>query len=407
MHFGDLINTIQTTHERTQKQAIQQVNNALTIRNWLIGCYIVEYEQNGEDKAEYGAELTKLLAAELLKLGIQGLKERSLRNCRTFYQCYPQIWQTVSAILQLIDNKNNIIWQTLSAKFDKTSLENENRISQTLSDESLGVEKEGVEIWQTLSAKSSPHPDSLNPEILLSRLNFSHFIELIKAETFLKRTFYEVQTIKNNWSVRELKRAMETLLFERTGASGDKESVIAKIKDNTPVLPADIIKSPYILEFLGLEEKAEYSENDLEQGIINHLQKFMVEMGRGFCFEARQKRITFDNKHYYIDLVFYHRILKCHVVVDLKLGEFGHEDAGQMNLYLNYFKENEMTEGDNAPVGIILCAQKNDALVKYATGGLPMEVFVSKYMLQLPSVEELQKLIEADTKKFNKEHSLA
>ena len=156
-----------------------------------------------------------------------------------------------------------------------------------------------------------------------------------------------------------------------------------------------------------MEEKAEYSENDLEQGIINHLQKFMVEMGRGFCFEARQKRITFDNKHYYIDLVFYHRILKCHVVVDLKLGEFGHEDAGQMNLYLNYFKENEMTEGDNAPVGIILCAQKNDALVKYATGGLPMEVFVSKYMLQLPSVEELQKLIEADTKKFNKEHSLA
>jgi len=154
---------------------------------------------------------------------------------------------------------------------------------------------------------------------------------------------------------------------------------------------------------LSLEEKAEYSENDLEGAIINHLQKFMIELGRGFCFEARQKRITFDNKHYRIDLVFYNRILKCHVLLDLKVGEFDHADAGQMNVYLNYFRKNEMTDGDNLPVGIILCAGKNDALVEYATSGLPQEVFVSKYLVQLPSVEDLKMLIANDRKMFNEE----
>lgn len=193
---------------------------------------------------------------------------------------------------------------------------------------------------------------------------------------------------------------METLLFERTGLSTDKAAVIAKAKDELPVLPGDVIRNPYVLEFLGLEQKPEFSESDLEQAIIDHLQKFLVEMGRGFCFEARQRRITFDNNHYYIDLVFYHRILKCHVLVDLKLGAFSHADAGQMNVYLNYYKDQEMTTGDNPPVGIILCAHKNDSLVKYATGGLPQEVFVGKYLVQLPSEEELKQLIQADTRAF-------
>ncbi len=240
-------------------------------------------------------------------------------------------------------------------------------------------------------------PDqSCAPELLLSRLSFSHFIELIRADTPLKRAFYEVQSIKNNWSVRELGRAMSTLLFERTGLSTNKESVIGKVKDRIPVTPTDIIKSPYLLEFLGLEEKPEYSETDLEQAIITHLQQFLIELGRGFCFEARQKRITFDNKHYHIDLVFYHRIIKCHVLVDLKIGVFDHADAGQMNLYLNYFRKNEMTENDNPPVGIILCADKNNSLVEYATAGLAQDIFVRKYLVQLPSVEELTQLVESD-----------
>jgi predicted nuclease of restriction endonuclease-like (RecB) superfamily len=178
-----------------------------------------------------------------------------------------------------------------------------------------------------------------------------------------------------------LNRAISTLLFERTGLSSNQNAVIAKVKDEIAVLPVDLVKNPYFLEFLGLEEKHEYSESDLEQAIIDRLQKFLVELGRGFCFEARQKRITFDNRHYKIDLVFYNRILKCHVLLDLKVGEFDHADAGQMNVYLNYYRFNEMTEGDNPPVGIILCASKNDALLEYATSGLPQEVFVSKYLV--------------------------
>jgi predicted nuclease of restriction endonuclease-like (RecB) superfamily len=241
---------------------------------------------------------------------------------------------------------------------------------------------------------------SFPPEVLLSRLSYSHFIELLNAETPLKRAFYEVQAIKNNWGIRELNRAMSTLLFERTGLSTNKEEVIAKTKDKIQNLPIDVVKNPYFLEFLGLEEKSEYSENDLEEAIINHLQKFLIELGRGFCFEARQKRITFNNKHYRIDLVFYNRILKCHVLLDLKVGEFDHADAGQMNVYLNYFRKNEMTDHDNPPVGIILCASKDNTLVEYATAGLSHEVFVSKYLVQLPTVEELKMLIVNDRKNY-------
>ena len=176
--------------------------------------------------------------------------------------------------------------------------------------------------------------------------------------------------------------------------------MLAKLKNESLQQMPDIIKNPYLLEFLGIEEKTEYSESDLEQGIINHLQKFLIEMGRGFCFEARQKRITFNNRHYRIDLVFYHRILKCHILMDLKLGEFDHSDAGQMNLYLNYYKENEMSDGDKPPVGIILCSQKDEALVHYATGGLPQEVFVSQYLIQLPSEEELKNIIQDEIKQY-------
>ena len=362
-----LASQISSLHEYLQKRVLQQVNNALTIRNWLIGLYIVEYEQNGSDHAIYGLKVMKELADRLIQ--IKGMSSTQLYLYKDFYKTYPNFFPTVSGLLQDSGYQFDKIFLTLSGK--------------------LKIET----ITQIKSDYSFP------PEHLLSRLSFSHFIELIKADDPLKRAFYEVQTVKNNWSVRELNRAMGTLLFERTGLSINKEAVIAKVKDQIPVLPLDIVKNPYFLEFLGLEEKPEYSESDLEEAIINHLQKFMIELGRGFCFEARQKRITFDNKHYRIDLVFYNRILKCHVLLDLKVGEFDHGDAGQMNVYLNYYRKNEMTDGDNPPIGIILCANKNDSLVEYATSGLPQEVFVSKYLVHLPSVDELKQLIESDLKK--------
>nr|WP_255373058.1 PDDEXK nuclease domain-containing protein [Chitinophaga sp. YR573] len=190
------------------------------------------------------------------------------------------------------------------------------------------------------------------------------------------------------------------MLFERTGLSTDKQAVLKSHIKEEPLKPEDIFRNPYMLEFLGLEEKAIYTESELEEAIINHLQTFLLEMGRGFCFEARQKRITFDNTHYHIDLVFYHRILKCHVIIDLKIGEFTHADAGQMNVYLNYYKENELNEGDNPPIGIILCASKSENLVRYATAGLPQQVFVSKYLINLPSEHELTNIIEEEQYKL-------
>jgi predicted nuclease of restriction endonuclease-like (RecB) superfamily len=363
MQLDQLISSIQATHDFMQGFAVQQVNSTLTVRNTIIGFYIVEYEQNGTDRAQYGNGILKTLAQRLK--GIKGMSERNLYWCKELYLTYPSILQTLSAKFQVIDSQYDTAFKALILRLGSSQ------------------------------AHTSPE-QSFPPEILLSRLSFSHFVELLRADTPLKRAFYEVQAIKNNWGVRELERAMSTLLFERTGLSTDKESMLEKAKGSMPLSPADVIKNPVLLEFLGLQEKPEYSETDLEQAIITHLQQFLIEMGRGFCFEARQKRISFGNTHYRIDLVFYHRILKCHVLLDLKIGKFDHADAGQMNVYLNYYRKNEMTEHDNSPVGIILCADKDDSLVEYATIDMPHEVFVSKYLVELPSVEELKRLIDQD-----------
>ena len=190
-------------------------------------------------------------------------------------------------------------------------------------------------------------------------------------------------------------------MYERTGLSNVKDIPLQKFNEEVELLlPENVFRNTYLLEFLGLENKEGYSESDLEESIITHLQNFLLELGRGFCFEARQKRITFDNTHYRIDLVFYHRILKTHILLDLKIGDFDHADAGQMNMYLNYYKENEGDVGDNSPIGIILCSGKNEALVKYATMGLSQQVFVSKYLINLPSEKELQRIIEKEKGKL-------
>ncbi|MRG45283.1 DUF1016 family protein [Chitinophaga sp. SYP-B3965] len=357
-NFEVLSNKISGTSKVFLDKARKQVNSAYTMRNWLIGHYIVEYEQHGEDKAVYGDRLLEKLADNLKENGAQGMSGTNLRLFRQFYILYPQIHQTLSDEFQSIDFQSVVVDRTMP-----------NRI--------YGSSKE-----------------------LLSKLSFSHFIELFKADTDAKRIFYEAEAIRNNWSVRELQRAMNSLLYERTGLSIDKPLIVEK-KDREVLIPENFFRDPYMLEFLGLKEKTQYTESDLESSIIDHLQSFLLELGKGFCFESRQKRITFDNTHYRIDLVFYHRILKCHVLVDLKMGEFSHADAGQMNVYLNYYKENEMTTGDNPPIGIILCAGKNETLVKYATAGLAHKLFVSKYMINLPSEDELVQVLEEESERIN------
>jgi predicted nuclease of restriction endonuclease-like (RecB) superfamily len=364
-NFEDLIQNISRTHDVLQDSAAKAVNQYLSVRNWLVGYYIVEYEQHGGDRAKYGENLLEEMGKRLKDKGLKGLHRRALNTCRLFYLAYPQIWLTVSAKLAVSDSEAAIL-RTVSVKslpdgFDKNSTDTH-----------------------------------LSPDLLLSRLTYSHFIELIRINDSLQRLFYETETIKNNWSVRELKRAIDTSLALRTVLSTNKEAVIANIKNLKPAAPIEIIRNPYILEFLGLEEKPEFSESDLEQSIITHLQQFLVELGTGFCFEARQKRITFNNKHYRIDLVFYHRVLKCHVLIDLKIGEFDHADAGQMNLYLNYFKDNEISEGDNPPIGIILCADKDDMLVKYSAAGMDEQLFVSKYLLKLPEQKVLENFLKQE-----------
>lgn len=361
-NLEQLTTAIQQTNQYFLQQAQRQVNTALTLRNWLIGFYIFEYEQSGKDRATYGIGLYKALAERLLKNGLKSIRERHLYLCKDLYLAYPQILRTPSAKSYLADFEGNGILRSATAELTEN--------------------------------KALPDMNQL-----LTQLSFSHFIELLKADTELKRRFYEAQAIRNNWGVRDLKRGIESLLYERTGLSNDKAQVLQDFSSKEDPKPEAVFRNTYLLEFLGLEDKAAYSESDLEERIITNLQHFLIELGRGFCFEARQKRITFDNKHYRIDLVFYHRILKCHVLLDLKIGEFDHSDAGQMNMYLNYYKENESHNGDNPPIGIILCSGKNEALVKYATMGLPQQVFVSKYLVNLPSEEELMKIVEEEKEK--------
>lgn len=227
-------------------------------------------------------------------------------------------------------------------------------------------------------------------DALRHELSWTHY-RLLTRLNENKRGFYEQECINNQWSTRELERQINSLLFERISLSKDKKGVLALAQRGQEIKkPEDIVKEPYVLEFLGLPEKSQYTETELEQALVDHLKEFILELGKGFAFVGRQKRISIEDEHYYMDLVFFHRILKCPVIVDLKIGKITHQDIGQMNFYLNYFKENELEEGENPPVGLILCTDKKDAMVKYALGGISNQLFVSKYKLYLPSEEELE-----------------
>jgi len=374
---------IENIHSYFSDYANRQVNYAYTLRNWLIGMYLFQIEQKGKERAEYGEKIYKNLAKKLKEKNIKGMSFMMLHSFKNFFLTYPSIIQLVTEQFQSFENEKLVIIQSMIGEFN--------------------LEKKAIRhsvIEQTRSKEEVKSIAVENPGLFISKISFTHILEFIKIEYALQRSFYEIQTVKNNWTVRQLQREVNSLLYERIGLSTNKELLLNKLKNDHFSTFSDIVKNPYILEFLNIPEISSYSENDLEQSIINHLQQFLIELGRGFCFEARQKRISFNNKHYGIDLVFYHRILKCHILIDLKIGEFDHSDAGQMNLYLNYFKENERTENHNHPIGIILCSQRDAALVHYATGGLSQEVFVSKYKLQLPTEEELKELIKSDVESF-------
>ncbi|MBP7652770.1 DUF1016 family protein [Candidatus Dependentiae bacterium] len=389
MKFDELIKIIEDTSSRLQKRALTSVNQLLVIRNWLIGCYIVEYEQKGADRSKYGEKLLENLSSELKKKKIKGMSFTNLKIFRQFYLIYPQIIKILSEkkISQpLADKFMNAIYQALPDEFGIS-------ISQPPAD------KSGNSILQPLAEeleKKRTHVKQyIEPALLFTHLSFRHFTELIKVDDALKRAFYENEAIKGNWSSRQLKRQIESLLFERIGLSKNKTQLLKSIEKTKEIVSVeDTIKDPYVLEFTGFKELPAYSESDLESALLDKIQDFLIELGHGFCFEARQKRITIDNEHDRIDLVFYHRILKCHVLIDLKVRAFQHADAGQMNFYLNYYKKNMMAKNDNPPVGIIMCTNKDNAKVEYTTTGIDNKMFVSKYLVELPKKEELEKLIE-------------
>ncbi len=322
--YSQLLDSIGLAIEQARKNAFKAVNRELVKANWEIGKHIVEYEQNGQERAEYGTELLTKLSKDLRQRHGKGFGRRNILDMRRFYVAYP--------------------------------------------------------IWQTVSAK----------------LSWSHYIALIAVSNDTERKFYEKHALNENLSVRQLERQINSSLFERLALSKDKKGVLMlSEKGNIVTHPTEVVKDPYVLDFLKIPQSHRMTEKNLEQKIIDNLQLFLLELGKGFAFVARQYRLSLRNKHFFIDLVFYHRILKCFVLIDLKIKNVAHSDIGQMNLYLNYFKAEENTEGDNEPIGIILSAEKDEVLVEFATGGISNKIFVAEYQLYLPDKIQLQKKVKA------------
>lgn len=360
--FDHLSELVLQLHDSAYSATVKAINRFATIRNYVIGFYIVEYEQHGNDRAKYGDRLLKRLAESVNK---RGINETILKNCRRFYLAYPQIKDYLTAISPTASEKSLGKSPTAS---DKSS-----QISPTASDNFITPAAE-----------------------LVSKLSFSHIVEILTIDDPLARFFYETECIRCCWSVKELRRQISTNLYFRAGVSQKPELLLERTEINTS--PAITINDPFSFEFLGLRPEA-FTENDLENALIGHLQEFLLEMGKGFCFEARQKRMIIDDEYYFADLVFYNRILHCNVIIELKDDEFRHADLSQLNAYVSYFRENEMNIGDNPPVGILLCTRKGDKMVEYALAGMDNDLFVSTYMLSLPDKKALQEFLLKEIEK--------
>ena len=351
--FNDLTSIIQTTHDAAQSSAVKAINRMQTMRNWLIGYYIVEYEQHGKDRAEYGTKLLKKLEERVNR---KGMTTTLFKWARKFYRLYPQmtdnlpvrICATMMHQLQSIENKEDAIGASMMHQF-------------------------------------------MTPgKTIISHLSFTHLREIMTIDDPLARYFYEQECIKCTWSVRELRRQISTNLYVRAGISSNPEKMLSlpSIQGHDSV---DLqIRQPFTFEFLGLKAQDVVDEHDLEDALISHLQEFILELGKGFCFESRQKRIIIDDEYYYPDLVFYNRILHCGVIIELKNEEFSYENFGQLNAYVSHYRENEMQPGDNPPIGILLCTRKGKKMVEYALAGMDNQLFVSTYMLQLPDKKTLE-----------------
>lgn len=333
--------------ESARSHIAQSVNTAMVYAYWLIGREIIEVEQAGQERAGYGEKLIEQLSAQLNKRFGKGFGISTLRRIRRFYLAYPQ--------------GSNITEKTAKTPI-RSAVLTEFKTTDT---------------------------------VVFSPLSWAHFMILIRVDNLQARSFYEIEAVRENWSTRELERQIGSLLFERLTMSKEKDAVLKLAREGQLVEnPADVIKDPFILEFLELDENSSWFERDLEQAIINKLEAFLLELGKGFCFVARQQRLTIDFDHFYVDLVFYNRLLKCFVLIDLKLGKLEHQDIGQMQMYVNYFDRYKRDESEAPTVGIILCSDKNDAMVRITLPEDNKQIHASRYLLYLPTEDELRAELE-------------
>ena len=354
--FGDVSRII----DAARRSAARSVNAVMTAAYWLIGNRIVESEQSGEKRAEYGTALIERLAADLTQRFGRGFSRQNIQHMRLFYLSYPaeQIQQTPSG--ELAQSPQQAIRQTASGKSETTSTE--------------------VRLRELLAAFPLP---------------WSAYVRLLSIKNKRGRDFYEAEALRGGWSVRQIDRQINSQFYERTALSKNKAAMLTRgrrARTEDAVLPEEEIKDPFVLEFLDLKD--EYSESDLEEALIHRLETFLMELGGDFCFMGRQKRLRIGSEWYRVDLLFFHRRLRCLVVIDLKIGKFTHADAGQMHLYLNYAREHWAHEDENPPVGLILCAQKDEAVARYALEGLPNKVMAAEYRTTLPNEEVLASEID-------------
>lgn len=337
-----LFTDIKALLEQSRKVVTNSVNTMMVLTYFHIGRLIIENEQEGKRRADYAKEIIKTLSSKLTEEYGRGFSERNLRSFRQFYLIY----------------KESEIWQSLIAKFEESDI----------------------------LAHISKNP---------FRLSWTHYLILLRIKDEDERKFYEIEVINERWSVRELERQVNSALYERLALNRDKNKVKELSKKGQIISgPGDMLKEPYVLEFLGLKEESSYTENDLETAIINKIEQFILELGKGFLFSGRQVRFSFDDEHFFVDLVFYNRLLRCFVLIDLKIGRLRHQDIGQMQMYVNYYDRKIRTDEENPTIGIILCKDKRKNIVEFTLPKNNKQIFASEYQLYLPSKEELIKQLE-------------
>lgn len=381
LNFENLSETLLNLNKVFEDGTAKAINRNITARNWLVGYYIVNYEQNGKDRAEYGEKIIRKLADRLNK------KSLSYRNLQLYKQFYLEFKVLESPIKTYILDE---------FKSEETLISNANlNLIEEKSDS-----KDSANSVCTIQDNKEIH---IPAELLFKNISYSHFTLIMGVENPLARTFYEIETIKGVWTVRELRRQIDTNYFERSAISTNPEKMSLAVQSKTQKMNLqDVIKTPYVYEFLGLKNSEVIDETDLENALMNHLEEFLLELGTGFCFEARQKRIVVDDDYFFCDLIFYHRILKCHVLIDLKSSKIKYDDIAQMNLYLSYYKKNVMQKDDNPPVGILMCTEAGKELVEYASNGIDEKLFVQKYKLNLPESEKLTEWLKSEVEKLTR-----